>query len=78
MRVGEFANHLRVLAGVRRGELFILTHPEFAAGVTERHRTIEQAFPNEPIDEARRAAIPFLLSSPVYAEGNRLPPPRHS
>lgn len=57
----------RVLAGVRRGDMFILTHPEFRDGVVERHRSIEAAFPDEPIDEERRAAIPFLLGSPVYA-----------
>ncbi|WP_460776426.1 SDR family oxidoreductase [Microbacterium sp. GXF7504] len=66
----------RVLEGVRRNDLFILTHPEFAAGVAERHATIEQAFPDEPIDETRKAAIPFLLGSPVYAAENRRPAPR--
>ncbi|NEE01054.1 SDR family NAD(P)-dependent oxidoreductase [Phytoactinopolyspora halotolerans] len=60
----------RVLDGMRRGDLFILTHPEFADGVAARHATIEAAFPDEPIDTERAAAIPFLLSSPVYA-----PPP---
>jgi NAD(P)-dependent dehydrogenase (short-subunit alcohol dehydrogenase family) len=65
----------RVLAGIRRGDMFILTHPEFREGVAERHATIEAAFPDEPIDEPRRAAIPFLLWSPVYADENRLPAP---
>jgi len=65
----------RVLQGVRRGDLFILTHPEFKAGVVDRHRTIEDAFPDEPIDEVRAAAIPFLTASPVYAPENRLPAP---
>jgi len=65
----------RVLAGVRRGDLFILTHPEFLAGLKDRHATIEAAFPDEPINEERKAAIPFLLSSPVYAPENRLPSP---
>lgn len=65
----------RVLAGVRRGDMFILTHPEFRAGVAERHAAIEAAFPDEPVDEVRAAAIPFLLSSPVYAEESRLPSP---
>ncbi|MFC7404734.1 SDR family NAD(P)-dependent oxidoreductase [Georgenia alba] len=65
----------RVLQGVRRGDLFILTHPEFKDGLIERHRTIEDAFPDEPLDEVRRAAIPFLLTSPVYAAENRLPAP---
>lgn len=65
----------RVLQGIRRGDLFILTHPEFKAGVVDRHRTIEDAFPDEPIDEVRAAAIPFLTASPVYAPENRLPAP---
>ncbi|NYE19347.1 SDR family oxidoreductase [Microbacterium immunditiarum] len=65
----------RVLQGVRRGDLFILTHPEFKAGVIDRHRTIEDAFPDEPVDEVRAAAIPFLTASPVYAPENRLPAP---
>jgi NAD(P)-dependent dehydrogenase (short-subunit alcohol dehydrogenase family) len=65
----------RVLAGIRRGDMFILTHPEFREGVADRHATIEAAFPLEPIDEPRRDAIPFLLSSPVYSAENRLPAP---
>lgn len=65
----------RVLEGVRRGDLFILTHPEFKDGVVQRHRAIEDSFPAEPIHEERRDAIPFLLSSPVYAPANRPPSP---
>ncbi|MEP9382037.1 SDR family NAD(P)-dependent oxidoreductase [Nocardioides cheoyonin] len=65
----------RVLAGVRRGDLFILTHPEFLPGLRDRHATIEAAFPDEPVNDTRAAAIPFLLSSPVYAPENRLPSP---
>lgn len=67
----------RVLAGVRRGDLFILTHPEFRDGVVDRHRTIEEAFPDEPLHAERAAAIPFLTSAPVYAPDHRLPPPVH-
>lgn len=65
----------RVLAGIRRGDMFILTHPEFEAGVRERHATIEAGFPAEEIDRVREAAIPFLLSSPVYDPNQRLPRP---
>lgn len=65
----------RVVQGIRRGDLFILTHPEFKDGVAERHATIEAAFPDEPIDTTRRDAIPFLLSAPVYAPENRPAPP---
>ena len=66
----------RVLQGVLRGDMFILTHPEFKAGVIARHRAIEDAFPDEPIDEARAAVIPFLTGSPVYAPENRAGSPR--
>ena len=66
----------RVLAGVRRNDLFILTHPEFRDGVRDRFETTLAAFPDEPLDTERAAAIPFLLSNPVYAPENRLPSPR--
>jgi len=66
----------RVLQGVLRGDMFILTHPEFKEGVIARHRTIENAFPDEPINEARAEAIPFLTASDVYAPENRLASPR--
>lgn len=65
----------RVLQGVLRGDMFILTHPEFKPGVQDRHATIEQAFPDEPIDTERAAAIPFLTASPVYSPENRKPAP---
>lgn len=65
----------RVLEGLRRGDMFILTHPEFKAGVVQRHRAIEESFPEEPLDEERRDAIPFLLSSDVYDQANRPPSP---
>ncbi|GAA1667853.1 hypothetical protein GCM10010977_13510 [Citricoccus zhacaiensis] len=68
----------RVLEGVRRGDMFILTHPEFKAGVVERHRAIEESFPDEPLNEERKAAIPFLLSSPVYDQERRKPAPEHA
>jgi NAD(P)-dependent dehydrogenase (short-subunit alcohol dehydrogenase family) len=68
----------RVLEGVRRGDLFILTHPEFRDGVRERFDAVLAAFPDEPIDEVRAAAIPFLTSHTVYAPENRLPPPRRT
>jgi hypothetical protein len=60
---------------VRRGDMFILTHPEFKAGVMDRHATIEAAFPDEPLNVTRAEAIPFLLASPVYSSENRLASP---
>jgi NAD(P)-dependent dehydrogenase (short-subunit alcohol dehydrogenase family) len=66
----------RVLQGVLRGDMFILTHPEFKEGLQQRHAAIEQAFPDEPIDTERAAAIPFLTASPVYLPENRNRSPR--
>jgi hypothetical protein len=57
----------RVLAGVRRNELFILTHPEFRDGVRERSDALLNAFPDEPQNEERASAISFLTSHEVYS-----------
>lgn len=65
----------RVLAGVRRNDLFILTHPEFRQGVRERAEALLNAFPDEPVNSERAAAITFLTSHPVYrAEAAKQPP----
>ncbi|RBY82410.1 SDR family NAD(P)-dependent oxidoreductase [Geodermatophilus sp. TF02-6] len=66
----------RVLHGVRRNDLFILTHPEFRDGVRDRFETTLAAFPDEPVDEVRAAAIPFLTSHTAYAPEKRNPSPR--
>ena len=65
----------RVLQGVRRNDLFILTHPEFRDGVRERAEALLNAFPDEPLNAERAAAITFLTSHPVYrAEAAKQPP----
>jgi NAD(P)-dependent dehydrogenase (short-subunit alcohol dehydrogenase family) len=65
----------RVLQGVRRNDLFILTHPEFRDGVRERAEALLNAFPDEPLNTERAAAITFLTSHPVYrAEAAKQPP----
>jgi NAD(P)-dependent dehydrogenase (short-subunit alcohol dehydrogenase family) len=65
----------RVLQGVRRNDLFILTHPEFREGVRERAEALLNAFPDEPINAERAAAITFLTSHAVYrAEASKQPP----
>jgi hypothetical protein len=67
----------RVLNGVRRNDLFILTHPEFREGVRERSETLLDAFPDEPLNEERASVITFLTSHPVYAPQSRREPPRY-
>ena len=57
----------RVLAGIRRDDLYIFTHREFREGADERFRAMLASFPDEPLDEERADAIRFLLSNPIFA-----------
>ena len=58
----------RVLEGIRRNDLYILTHPEFRDGVEERFTAIRASFPNEPVNVERAEAIDFLLTNPIFRE----------
>src|SRR5262252_4352135 len=59
----------RVVRGIERNDLYIFTHPEFKAGAQERFNKMLAAFPDEPINEPRAAAITFLLSNPIFKHG---------
>ena len=56
----------RVLAGLKRDDLFIFTHAEFRKGFEERCRMMLDSFPDEPINEARYAEIKWLTENPIY------------
>jgi len=58
-----------VLEGIRRNALYIFSHPEFRDVMAARHRALETAIPDEPIDTARAEAIRFILSNPIYDRG---------
>ena len=58
----------RVLAGIRRNDLYIFTHREFRDGADERFRAMLASFPDEPLNEERAQAIDFLLSNPIFGE----------
>ncbi len=58
----------RVLAGIRRDDLYIFTHREFREGADERFRAMLASFPDEPLNEERAQAISFLLSNPIFGE----------
>jgi NAD(P)-dependent dehydrogenase (short-subunit alcohol dehydrogenase family) len=58
----------RVLAGIRRDDLYIFTHPEFRMGADERFRAMLASFPDEPLNEERAEAISFLISNPIFRE----------
>jgi NAD(P)-dependent dehydrogenase (short-subunit alcohol dehydrogenase family) len=58
----------RVLAGLRRDDLFIFTHPEFGKGFEERCARMRESFPDEPINEARYKEIRWLTENPIYRD----------
>lgn len=59
----------RVLNGVRRGDLFIMTHPEFHDGAAARMNALLRAMPDEPPNEARANLVRqfgTLMYNPIY------------
>jgi NAD(P)-dependent dehydrogenase (short-subunit alcohol dehydrogenase family) len=63
LEVGEL-----VLDGIRENHLYILTHPEYEAGLRERFEAILASFPRERMPpEARVRAEARVLRHPMYA-----------
>lgn len=58
----------RVLAGIRRDDLYIFTHREFREGAEERFRAMLASFPDEPPNEELADAIRFLIENPIFRE----------
>ena len=57
-----------VIRGVRRGDLYIITHPEFYEGVKARYDAVLRAFPKDKPNEAFKKVFSFLTYSPVFAK----------
>lgn len=67
----------RVLAGMKRRDLYILTHPEFAEGIQARSEALARAIPDEPRHEERANYLQqfgTLLLNPVYARQQKVTP----
>jgi NAD(P)-dependent dehydrogenase (short-subunit alcohol dehydrogenase family) len=62
---GEEIGH-RVLAGVCRNDLYILTHPEMRPVLAARAQALLSALPAEPVDPERIAAQAMLLDTALY------------
>ncbi len=58
-----------VLRGIRRNQLFILSHPEFREVIKSRNDALEAAIPDEPFPQDRADAIRWILSNTIYSEG---------
>jgi short-subunit dehydrogenase len=63
----------RVLRGIRRNDLYIITHPEFGAGLRARGDALLRAIPDEPVSEARAQAVAPLISNAMYAAQEAVP-----
>jgi len=60
---------LRVLRGIRRNDLFIISHPEFREGIEARCKALIRAIPDEPLNETRLNMLRqmgTLLTQPIY------------
>ena len=66
-RPAELAGQL-VIRGVRRGDLYIITHSEFYEGVKARYDAVLRAFPKDKPSESFKARYGFLTYSPVFAK----------
>lgn len=76
-RIGSLMKHgmdpyecgVKVLQGIRRNAMYIITHPEYARGVGDRHEALMAAFAaaREPVPPERLRAEQRVLRNPVYA-----------
>jgi NAD(P)-dependent dehydrogenase (short-subunit alcohol dehydrogenase family) len=62
----------QVLAGIRRNDLYILTHQEFAQATRERMEALLAAFPEEEAPRARAMVARRFISEMYALERNRL------
>jgi NAD(P)-dependent dehydrogenase (short-subunit alcohol dehydrogenase family) len=58
----------RVLAGLRRNDLFIFTHREFKEGLAQRCRKMLDSFPDVEINTARYEDIKWLTQNAIYRD----------
>ncbi len=66
----------RVLRGIRRGDLFIMSHPEFREGIVARNEALLRAIPDEPINQKRAALVRqfgTLMHNPIYDAQTKVP-----
>jgi short-subunit dehydrogenase len=59
-----------ILRGVRRNDMYILTHPEFEQGLRDRHEALERSMSTAsvPVPVARLEAERATLRHPIYID----------
>ncbi len=66
----------QVLRGIRRNDLYILTHPEIRPVLEARAAALLASLPSDPVDPKRVAAAGSLLDASLYARATAKPPAR--
>ena len=64
---------IRVVRGVKRGDLYILTHSEFKRGVEARFNAILRAFPEETPNPRYAEVFPILLYNEIFDRQTQVP-----
>ncbi|MDR3209236.1 MAG: SDR family NAD(P)-dependent oxidoreductase, partial [Oscillospiraceae bacterium] len=63
----------RVVRGIKRGDLYILTHVEFKQGFEARAAAILRAFPDEEPSEAFIKEFPYLIENKIFEKQTAVP-----
>ncbi|MCL2409161.1 MAG: SDR family NAD(P)-dependent oxidoreductase [Oscillospiraceae bacterium] len=63
----------RILRGVKRGDLYIITHADFKEGFKERVDAMLRAFPDEKPSEEFKKAFGFLVHNPIFNKQKDVP-----
>jgi NAD(P)-dependent dehydrogenase (short-subunit alcohol dehydrogenase family) len=56
----------RVVRGIRRNDLYIVTHAEFKDVMRAKTEALLRAYPDQPVNEEMKKAFSFLTRNPVY------------
>ena len=66
----------KVMQGIRRNDLYIITHGEMRGALEARMKALLAAIPDEPIPAIREKSARVLYDVPVYAEQSAKPAPK--
>lgn len=68
----------RVVRGIRRNDLFIITHPEFKDGIIARNEALLRACPDQPLNTELHEILKkmgTLVYNPIYEKQEQVGPP---
>ena len=63
----------RVVRGVKRGDLFILTHSEFKAGIEVKLEAIRKAIPADEPNPRYKEVFPMVVYNDIYEKQTQVP-----